>query len=895
MADFASSLKGMTKLLGGAKGELQSIESILEKIDTVGSKALGRFKGIASSFGQLQLGRGKSLGLGTDGANIPDASAETINRLRNSLSTSAAQQTTARMPVMPTMTRAQAQGTMGIGIGQAILAPFAGMYAAAPNLGDVASRAAGYYGASITNGMNRTTLEKQSLGALNGSFGRGVSGIGEDAAAAAMLTQGYNYSAGSNAYLQTMKEVGGAARYLNMGNATAAQALGGFQTGSMGANLYQYGIAQFDQKGNARSQGAIATDIYKYFFGNQKLTADQVSQNLQYGTAGASLQNMGFSQDQQQILSQQFKMIANGQNPDLATQAGANNPLAPGQQMTSSQTQLMQRAEQPMLDGFKKAADIVTNLNKKMEGLPDAFFELKGILQGISGSNIGQGFAALGAALMAAVSTILLATTQLKLLAGLRALGATGSAVDTGIMAAGRSALATGFSYAAGATLAAAPAVAVGYGVAKARDAIGNAAGVHGSAKHWAGFGAALAGGAIAGGTAGAVSGGGIFDWLTIPVGATIGTIGAGISYAANGGFSGNGGGSTGFGASFGAHGGGTSSGSVSALPTSPVPGVAPSYGYGAKSNDGTWTNSSSNSHKGLDYPVPAGTDVVAVRPGIVIDEGLGKDYGIYVQIQQEDGYQSIYAHLSSKSVHTGDSVAAGQSIGKSGATGNVTGPHLHYEVRRGKNNPVDPKTYLGSNNSLSVVSGKTSVTPGTILGTGSQQDWAKSFLQKLGKPVTTANVQAMTTWMAYEGGQWHNSAHYNPLNTTQPAAGASNMNSVGVKSYKSWDQGFQATVDTINNGRYGNILSALSKGDSTGAVLNAINKSPWGTHIPNAGGGSTGYGSGIAPSSGSSTINHITIPVTIQNASDEEAIRLANKVQDIIEKKSAIHSGGNN
>ena len=877
MADFASSLKGMTKLLGGAKGELQSIEATLEKIDTVGSKALGRFKGIVSSFGQLQLGRGKSLGLGTDGANIPDASAEAINRLRNSLSTSAAQQTTARLPVMPTMTRAQAQGTVGIGIAQALFAPAAGIYAAAPDLGTVASRAAGYYGASITNGMNRTTLETQSLGALNGSFGRGVSGIGEDAAAAAMLTQGYNYSAGSNSYLQTMKEVGGAARYLNMGNATAAQALGGFQTGSMGANLYQYGIAQFDQKGNARSQGAIATDIYKYFFGNQKLTANQVSQNLQYGTAGASLQNMGFSQDQQQILAQQFKMIASGQNPDLATQAGAANPLAPGQQMTASQTDLMQRAEQPMLKGFQDAANTVTKLNKAMEGLPDSFFQLKGMLQGISGSNIGQGFAALAAALTAAVSTILLATTQLKLLAGLRALGASGPAVETGISGA--------LASAGGIAATVVAPIATGYLAGKGGKALGNALHTSHTVTRLGSVAASAGVGAATGAAVGSV-----VPIVGTGIGAVAGTVIGGVA-----GFFGSGGGGTsGFGASFGAHGGSSGSG-VTSVPNSPVPGVSPTYGYGAKDKNGTWTNSASNSHTGLDYPVPSGTTVVAVRAGNVIDEGLGKDYGIYVQIQQEDGYQSIYAHLSSKSVHVGDVVAAGQPIGKSGATGNVTGPHLHYEVRKGKNNPVDPKTYLGSSNTIGVVSGKTSVVPGTILGTGSQQDWAKNFLSKLGKPVTTANVQAVTTWMAYEGGQWHNSAHYNPLNTTQPASGATNMNSVGVKSYASWDQGFQATVDTINNGRYGNILSALSKGDSTKAVLNAVNKSPWGTHIPNAGGGSSGYGASVGGMGGGSTINNITIPVTIQNASDEEAIRLANKVQDLIEKRQGIYAGGNN
>jgi len=890
MADFSSSIKGLSKLLGGAKGELQSIETLLEKIDTVGSKALGRMKGVVSSFGQMQLGRGTTMGLGTDGASIPTAGTEG-NKLQGALATSAAQQANAsvpRMPTMPTMTKGQAYGTAALGAGSVLAAFPAGMYAAAPDLGTVTSTAAGFYGAAITTGVNRSTLERSTMNAMNGSFGRGVTSPTDMAAAAAQLTQGYNYSAGSNAYLQTMSEVGGAARYLNMNNATAAQAIGGFQTGSMGANLYQYGIAQFDAKGNPRSQGAIATDLYKYFFGNQKLSAAQVSANLQYGTAGASLQNMGFSSDQQQILAQQFKMIASGQNPDLASQSGSANPAAASQQITASQTDLQLRAEQPMLDGFAKAATVVTNLNKAMSGLPNSFFQLKGELQGIAGSNIGSGIASFSAALTAGIKSILDAVVALRAISLLSGTG--GSAlggmlgVEGGVT--GATAAAAGMGLGATAGVAGLGGTLAGRQVSQTNTKVLNSVGVHSqTASKLTGIGL--------GATAGAGIGLGIGSALapftfgaSAPIGAAIGAVAGGIA-----GFF-NGGASSGFGASFGPHGGGSSTGTTS-LPTSPVPGVSPSYGYGAKDASGIWNTSSSNSHTGLDYPVPEGTNIIAVRAGTVIDEGLGKDYGIYVQIQQEDGYQSIYAHLSAKSVQVGDTVAAGQSIGKSGSTGNVSGPHLHYEVRKGKNNPVDPKTYLGSNNSIGIVSGSTAVVSGTILGTGSEQDWAKTFLQKLGKPVTTANVQAMTTWMAYEGGQWHNTAHYNPLNTTQPAAGATNMNSVGVKSYKSWDQGFQATIDTINNGRYGNILAALSKGNDTAGVLKAVNHSPWGTHITGAGGGASGYGASMPSTNAGSTINHFNMPITIQNASDEEAVRLANKIQSIIENKQAITMSG--
>jgi len=107
---------------------------------------------------------------------------------------------------------------------------------------------------------------------------------------------------------------------------------------------------------------------------------------------------------------------------------------------------------------------------------------------------------------------------------------------------------------------------------------------------------------------------------------------------------------------------------------------------------------------------------------------------------------------------------------------------------------------------------------------------WAQALLQRLGMPVTSSNLAALTAWEMAEGGHWHNSAHYNPLNTTQSEPGATSMNSVGVKAYVSWDQGFAATITTLHNGRYQAILAALRKGDDAQAVAAAVAASPWGT-----------------------------------------------------------------
>ena len=103
---------------------------------------------------------------------------------------------------------------------------------------------------------------------------------------------------------------------------------------------------------------------------------------------------------------------------------------------------------------------------------------------------------------------------------------------------------------------------------------------------------------------------------------------------------------------------------------------------------------------------------------------------------------------------------------------------------------------------------------------------WATDLLKRLGMPTTSENVRAMTAWAQAEG----TGASFNPLATTQGAAGASNFNSVGVKNYVSYDQGLQATVQTLTNGRYENILSALRAGTNADAVGQAVEDSPWGT-----------------------------------------------------------------
>lgn len=114
---------------------------------------------------------------------------------------------------------------------------------------------------------------------------------------------------------------------------------------------------------------------------------------------------------------------------------------------------------------------------------------------------------------------------------------------------------------------------------------------------------------------------------------------------------------------------------------------------------------------------------------------------------------------------------------------------------------------------------------------TSGQRTFAVSLLHKLNIAPNPQNVRALVGWEKAEGGHWHNTAKFNPLNTTQPMPGAGSTGAQGnIKVYRSWQQGLDATARTLRNGRYENIIQALRAG-SPGDVANAIGQSPWGTN----------------------------------------------------------------
>ena len=98
--------------------------------------------------------------------------------------------------------------------------------------------------------------------------------------------------------------------------------------------------------------------------------------------------------------------------------------------------------------------------------------------------------------------------------------------------------------------------------------------------------------------------------------------------------------------------------------------------------------------HPGLDIAVRVGSLVRATAAGTVLEAGQARDYGLYVLLRHDGGYESMYGHLSRITVERGEVVSAGAVIGLSGNTGRSTAPHLHFEIRR-DGRSVDPATLV--------------------------------------------------------------------------------------------------------------------------------------------------------------------------------------------------------
>jgi murein DD-endopeptidase MepM/ murein hydrolase activator NlpD len=104
--------------------------------------------------------------------------------------------------------------------------------------------------------------------------------------------------------------------------------------------------------------------------------------------------------------------------------------------------------------------------------------------------------------------------------------------------------------------------------------------------------------------------------------------------------------------------------------------------------------------HKGVDISAPMGTPVHAAADGVIYSAEYFAGYGRVVVIDHGHGMQTWYAHLSRFDVIPGEEIRRGEILGSSGASGKVTAPHLHFEVRMG-GNPVNPYKYLVNSSTM--------------------------------------------------------------------------------------------------------------------------------------------------------------------------------------------------
>ena len=98
--------------------------------------------------------------------------------------------------------------------------------------------------------------------------------------------------------------------------------------------------------------------------------------------------------------------------------------------------------------------------------------------------------------------------------------------------------------------------------------------------------------------------------------------------------------------------------------------------------------------HWGIDISNEAGTPIYATADGVIVSTKYEPGYGKFIVIDHQNGYETLYGHMSAFKVRAGDTVHKGQIIGMMGSTGESTGPHVHYEVRIG-GAKVNPAGYL--------------------------------------------------------------------------------------------------------------------------------------------------------------------------------------------------------
>ena len=713
-------VKTLTSSVTSLKKELSGVYDVLKKIKGLGPSAFGDVNAVLQKSGQFGNGVGTPVFAKSSVTNAPKFSNSTTMgaakpssnaQLSNYEKTASAIQTQ-----YLDMGIREAKFSIAAGVAQTVTGVVSAGMGMLPNVGDVAQRAGSFYGSSaMFGGTNRTQNQLNTMAAMRG----GITGPTGTAEAFGTLTS-FSYMPGSSNMARGLGDVGAAAKALNMDNASAAQAVGATSTGSFGAQLYQYGIRQYDDKGNLRKSGDISKDILQRIFypgkdvskiGAEQFAKDSMGMNLDY-----QLGTMGIQGAQLTKMKAEMGLAVTGKNPNLDTVNTSGNPLNPFLQIQGSEEKLTQKTEKDILAGAQKAADALVILNNALEKTPSLIVQMNSALQTFNGTKSGNG-------VMNIVKSVAQGGAQLyagsKLIKYLKGLKGGAAAETTALETAATTAANTGkividpvtgaASHSATAVTETAATAAKASKLAMASRVAGKVAipltvatssydvyklshdeemkayaakwdKDHKKASFWDRFKESI---------------NMIGDYYG---GQKYGTTNSQNRGGPTSGFFSNVGGNTPSVNSFSFSSGsqpmasGPLASSMSATSISKTMGA----GFGAKDPSMTMAGAL-NYHTGEDTPMPTGTPVYARFAGKVVERNLSRDLGIAVEVDHGDGYSSIYGHLNLKVVRSGQEIKIGDLIGKSGSTGRVTGPHLHFELRKGKV-PTDPKTYNPDN-----------------------------------------------------------------------------------------------------------------------------------------------------------------------------------------------------
>jgi len=790
-------------------------------------------------------------------------------------------------PSVRMMSRMNMVGGIAQGAGQAIGGGFAMM----PNVAATMERASSYYGATVRagGGMSREAIQRMTMAGL----GEGMTGPGSDAMVAAQLTQSNMFASANfgSTYQQTVRAVGGAAQYLNMGNQQAAAAVEGM-TNRRGASmmLRNFGILTADSTtGKEKTQGQIMNELYgRLTAGRGKVNEEQTLASLRRGALGRTLDSMNLTGDQRQMYEQFFVEKARGNNMDLsdpeamqklmdkAEAEGNANPNLPGQRLNTSKTKAMQSAEGAYIAGIEAATPALQALTEAAGGAASALGGFKSAAGLFMGDPVGQGAMSVlsGAGQMVGAGLALGAAA--KYAPGI--MGAAGTAVSGMMMGGGGASGGAPYQDKNGrwrdpktGRYTTAPASVnknasplkgkgmgmKGFGLAAVGGFAGNMLGEAVAGDSEQGSAQSRIGGALSGAASGAAFGamiGSIIPGVGTAIGAGVGGLAGGIFGAAVGGDDTVGNASA-------------ESGAPKAFklvhPITP-PIITATFGQKNSSFDKSkivWPNG----HKGVDYQAKLGQTIFASAAGEVIATDSGGQFGNYVKIKHDNGMYTFYAHLSSKSVTQGR-VSAGQPIGAAGSTGTKSsGVHLHFALSTSDStaNAIDPAPYMsGTASSTGMISGKAEQsgsgdTPSSMGESSGRVEGAKSE-DMSAPPVAGATNILEITKTGYRGSS---------------AAGSSSATDV-----EAWSAGklygtgaSQASANPSGEGGEG--YTGEDKNDylnGSKTILNRRNKS----------GGN---------SSGKEMTNNVTINLTIARATEDEARKFTRMLKSSLEDQTLL------